>query len=85
MIKNDLFFKSTKGVQRTAPVDDASSRKILPEFIALRDKYDFFHALSNARISCGNYSSTDKKNCSDAAILFSDILVIPQAWELKWR
>jgi uroporphyrinogen decarboxylase len=23
-------------------LDDASSRKILPEFIALRDKYDFF-------------------------------------------
>jgi uroporphyrinogen decarboxylase len=23
--------------------------RYLPEFIALRDKYDFFHALSNAR------------------------------------
>jgi hypothetical protein len=62
-------------------LDDASSRKILPEFIALRDKYDF-SPLSNARITAGNYSSTNK-NCSDAAILFSDILVIPQPWELK--
>jgi uroporphyrinogen decarboxylase len=52
--------------------------RYLPEFIALRDKYDFFHALSNARISCGNYSSTIRRIAPDAAILFSDILVIPR-------
>jgi uroporphyrinogen decarboxylase len=64
-------------------LDDASSRKILPEFIALRDKYDFFHALSNARISCGNTVQPIRRIAPDAAILFSDILVIPQPWELK--
>jgi uroporphyrinogen decarboxylase len=52
--------------------------RYLPEFIALRDKYDFFHPLSNARISCGNYSSTIRRIAPDAAILFSDILVIPR-------
>jgi hypothetical protein len=73
------ILRALKEKQYSVSMDDASSRKILPEFIALRDKYDF-SPLSNARISCWN-SSTNKKNCSDAAILFSDILVIPQAWD----
>jgi hypothetical protein len=41
MIKNDLFLRALKEKQCARQFDDASSRKILPEFIALRDKYDF--------------------------------------------
>jgi uroporphyrinogen decarboxylase len=42
MLKNDLFFKSIKGetVQRP-PVWMMRRRWYLPEFIVLRDKYDF--------------------------------------------
>jgi uroporphyrinogen decarboxylase len=51
--------------------------RYLPEFIALRDKYDFF-TLSNARIAEITVQPI-RRIAPDAAILFSDILVIPQA------
>jgi uroporphyrinogen decarboxylase len=61
-------------------MDDASGR-YLPEFIALRDKYDSLVVkLQNwLPITVNSF-----RIAPDAAILFSDILVIPQAMELKY-
>jgi uroporphyrinogen decarboxylase len=52
MLKND-FLRALKGetVQRPPVWMMRQAGRYLPEFIALRDKYDFL-PLSNARISC---------------------------------
>jgi uroporphyrinogen decarboxylase len=46
MIKNDLFLRALKG-ETVGQFDERQVGRYLPEFIALRDKYDF-SPLSNA-------------------------------------
>jgi uroporphyrinogen decarboxylase len=52
--------------------------RYLPEFIALRDKYDFFTVVK-LRLAAEITVQPIRRIAPDAAILFSDILVIPQA------
>jgi uroporphyrinogen decarboxylase len=54
--------------------------RYLPEFIALRDKYDFFTRCQTPELAAEMVQPI-RRIAPDAAILFSDILVIPQAWE----
>jgi uroporphyrinogen decarboxylase len=63
-------------------LDDASSWKI-PEFIALRDKYDFFTRCQTPELAEITVQPI-RRIAPDAAILFSDILVIPQAMGIKY-
>jgi uroporphyrinogen decarboxylase len=62
-------------------LDDASSR-YLPEFIALRDDVRLLYPLSNSELAAEITVQPIRRIAPDAAILFSDILVIPQAMEL---
>jgi uroporphyrinogen decarboxylase len=52
--------------------------RYLPEFIALRDKYDFF-TRCQTELAAEITVQPIRRIAPDAAILFSDILVIPQA------
>jgi uroporphyrinogen decarboxylase len=55
--------------------------RYLPEFIALRDKYDFFTRCQTPELA--EITQPIRRIAPDAAILFSDILVIPQAMGIE--
>ena len=85
MIKNDLFLKALKGetVQRPPVWMMRQAGRYLPEFIALRDKYDFFTRCRTPEIAAEITVQPIHRIAPDAAILFSDILVVPQAMGLE--
>ena len=56
--------------------------RYLPEFRALRDKYDFY-TLRNSELAAEITVQPIRIVKPDAAILFSDILVVPRAWKFS--
>jgi uroporphyrinogen decarboxylase len=56
--------------------------RYLPEFI-LRDKYDFFTRCQTPELAAEITVQPIRRIAPDAAILFSDILVIPQAMGIE--
>lgn len=85
MIKNDLFLRALKGetVERPPVWMMRQAGRYLPEFRALRDKYDFFTRCRMPEIAAEITVQPIRIVKSDAAILFSDILVIPQAMNIE--
>lgn len=81
MIKNDLFLRALKGetVERPPVWMMRQAGRYLPEFRALRDKYDFFTRCKTPELAAEITVQPIRIVKPDAAILFSDILVIPQA------
>jgi uroporphyrinogen decarboxylase len=57
--------------------------RYLPEYIELRNKYDFFTRVQTPELACEITIQPVDHIGVDAAILFSDILVIPQAMGLE--
>ena len=57
--------------------------RYLPEYIKLREKYSFFERVQTPALACEITIQQINQIGVDAAIIFSDILVIPQAMGLE--
>ncbi len=85
MIKNDLFLRALKGetVDRPPVWMMRQAGRYLPEFMELRKKYDFFTRCQTPELASEITVQPIRRYGMDAAILFSDILVIPQAMNIE--
>jgi len=81
MIKNDLFLKALKGEEVSRPPVwmMRQADRYLPDFMKLKAKYDFFTRCRTPELAAEITVMPIHQIGPDAAILFSDILVIPQA------
>ena len=85
MIKNDLFLKALKGevVSRPPVWMMRQAGRYLPEFMAIKNKYDFFTRCRTPELASEITMQPIRRFGMDAAILFCDILVIPQAMNIE--
>ncbi|MFI2741814.1 uroporphyrinogen decarboxylase [Zhouia sp. PK063] len=85
MLQNDLFLRALNGesVERPPVWMMRQAGRYLPEFRALRDKYDFFTRCRTPELASEITIQPIDIVGPDAAILFSDILVVPQAMNIE--
>jgi len=85
MIKNDLLLKALRGetVPRPPVWMMRQAGRYLPEFMAIREKYDFFTRCQTPELASEITVQPIRRFGMDAAILFSDILVVPQAMGIE--
>ncbi len=85
MIKNDLFLRALKGetVDRPPVWMMRQAGRYLPDFMKLKEKYDFFTRCRTPELATEITVMPINQVGPDAAILFSDILVIPQAMNIE--
>jgi uroporphyrinogen decarboxylase len=83
-LKNDLILRALRGEQMSRPPVwmMRQAGRYLPDYIKLREKYDFFTRVETPELACEITLQPVDQVGVDAAILFSDILVIPQAMGL---
>ena len=83
-LKNTLFLKALKGetVERPPVWMMRQAGRYLPEFMAIKEKYDFFTRCQTPELASEITVQPIRRYGMDAAILFSDILVIPQAMNI---
>ncbi len=83
-IKNDLFLRALKGetVDRPPVWMMRQAGRYLPEFMEIKAKYDFFTRCETPELASEITVQPIRRYGMDAAILFSDILVIPQAMNI---
>lgn len=87
MIKNDLYLRALRGesVSRPPVWMMRQAGRYLPEFIAIREKYDFFTRCRTPELASEITVQPIRRYGMDAAILFSDILVVPQAMNIPFE
>ena len=84
-LKNDTFLRALlkQPVEYTPIWMMRQAGRYLPEFRALRDKYDFFTRCRTPELVADITTQPVDIVGVDAAILFSDILVVPQAMGIE--
>ncbi|SKB52390.1 uroporphyrinogen decarboxylase [Maribacter arcticus] len=84
-LKNDLFLRALKGetLERPPVWMMRQAGRYLPEFMAIKEKYDFFTRCQTPELASEITVQPIRRYGMDAAILFSDILVIPQAMNIE--
>ena len=83
-LKNDLLLKALNNEETNRPPVwmMRQAGRYLPDYIKLRNKYDFFTRVQTPELACEITLQPVDQVGVDAAIIFSDILVIPQAMGL---
>ncbi len=84
-LKNDLLLRTLRGAptERVPVWMMRQAGRYLPEYIAIRNKYSFFERCQTPELACAITLQPVDIIGVDAAILFSDILVVPQAMGLE--
>ncbi|MEP6584396.1 MAG: uroporphyrinogen decarboxylase [Ginsengibacter sp.] len=84
-LKNDLLLRALKkeSVERPPVWMMRQAGRYLPDYIKLRNKYDFFTRVQTPELAAEITLQPVEQVGVDAAIIFSDILVIPQAMGLE--
>jgi len=80
-LKNDLILRALRQekVERPPVWMMRQAGRYLPDYIKLREKYDFFTRVQTPELATEITLQPVEQVGVDAAIIFSDILVIPQA------
>jgi uroporphyrinogen decarboxylase len=81
LLKNDLLLRALRNekVERPPVWMMRQAGRYLPDYIKLREKYDFFTRVQTPALATEITMQPVNQVGVDAAIIFSDILVIPQA------
>ncbi len=84
-LKNDLLLRALRKekVERPPVWMMRQAGRYLPDYIKLRNKYDFFTRVQTPELATAITLQPVDQIGVDAAIIFSDILVIPQAMGLE--
>lgn len=87
MFKNDLLIKALRGesVDRPPVWMMRQAGRYLPDFMKLKHKYDFFTRCQTPELATEITVMPVDQVGVDAAILFSDILVVPQAMDIGFE
>jgi len=88
MLKNDLLLRAARGEQVERPPIwlMRQAGRILPEYRAIRERLSGFKELvTNSELICEVTIQPVERLEVDAAIIFSDILVIPEALGLPYE
>lgn len=80
-LKNDLLLRALRGeeVERPPVWMMRQAGRYLPQYMKLREKYTFFERVETPELACEITLQPIDEIEPDAAIIFSDILTVPQA------
>src|SRR5918998_6096772 len=84
-LKNDLLLRALRGeeVERPPVWMMRQAGRYLPDYLKLKAKWDFFTRVQTPELATAITLQPIDQVGVDAAIIFSDILVIPQAMGLE--